>query len=41
MFKGKQSDTEDIEGALHRKIRELKKNLEEKLWCLEETSKQE
>jgi hypothetical protein len=39
MFKGKQSDIEYIEGALRRKIKELK-NLEEKLWCLEETSKQ-
>jgi hypothetical protein len=40
MFQGIESDRENIEAALHHKIKDLKRNLEEKEPCLEETRKQ-
>jgi hypothetical protein len=41
MFRGKEGGSKDIEEALRRKIKELKKDLEEKEWCLEEIRKQQ
>ena len=40
MFQGIECDRENIEGALHCQIKDLKRKLEEKESCLEETSTQ-